>query len=288
MNTKVDAPPPQNYGQQTRDTLQAQVDLAPSLLKAEQTTRPGYTQLDLQQLQQTLFGSDGQQGLADIYARLSPQLSQVASEGATNQRTADIADVNRLGSLATEALRKANPAEFALLDQLNSQAQSDLAAGSTLTPDMQREIEQYVRQGQSARGMVSGPSSLYQEAMSLGSAGQALKDSRRRFAAGMIPINQSVLGDQFMQILGRPSTTMSSTAGVIGQGDAMASSIGPQLFQPESQLAADIANNNYQGTLAARTATAANQGSILGGMFSVLGSGLSGAAQGYFGRNRKP
>lgn len=284
MNSKVEAPPPQNYGQQTRDTLQAQIDLAPALLKAEQTTRPGYTELDLQQLNHTLFGSGGGNGLAEMYSRLTGEMSKASAASASGQREADIGDVSRLGPMAIEALRRANPAQFALLDELNSQAKGDLEAGSTLTPDMAREIEQYVRKGQSARGMVSGPSALYQEAMTLGSAGQALKDSRRRFAAGMIPINQSVLGDQFMQILGRPSTTMSATGGVLGQGSAMASGIGPQVFQPESQLAADIANNNYQGTLAARTATASNRGSIFGGALGAFGALGGGALQGWTSR----
>ena len=38
----VDAPPPRNYGQETRDTLQAQLDLAPQLFESEARFRPQY------------------------------------------------------------------------------------------------------------------------------------------------------------------------------------------------------------------------------------------------------
>ena len=36
----VDSPPPRNYGQETRDTLQAQVDLAPQLFESEAKVSP--------------------------------------------------------------------------------------------------------------------------------------------------------------------------------------------------------------------------------------------------------
>jgi len=55
--TTVEAPPPRNYGQETRDTLQAQIDLAPQIYEAEAKYRPLYTRLDMSQLEQALLGS---------------------------------------------------------------------------------------------------------------------------------------------------------------------------------------------------------------------------------------
>jgi len=47
MGTKIKAPKERNYGKETRDTLQAQVDLAGDLYAAESEYRPKYSQLDV-------------------------------------------------------------------------------------------------------------------------------------------------------------------------------------------------------------------------------------------------
>ena len=45
--TNVEAPTPRDYGSETRDTLQAQVDLAPELYAAQARFGPLYQDLDL-------------------------------------------------------------------------------------------------------------------------------------------------------------------------------------------------------------------------------------------------
>jgi len=47
MGTSVEAPTPRNYGQETRDTLQAQLDLAPQKYAAEAKYAPQYQALQL-------------------------------------------------------------------------------------------------------------------------------------------------------------------------------------------------------------------------------------------------
>lgn len=277
MSTKVAAPANRDYAQETRDNLQAQIDLSPKLLRAEQDTRPAYTALELATLDQTLTGTGGQRGIVDIYAELAPRLSAMEAEGASAQRAADIADIKRLGPEAQAALRAANPAQYALLDKLNAGALADLEAGSTMTPAMRREIEQYVRGGQAARGMGLGPVDLFTEAMTLGSAGEELLNRRRQFAAGLVGLNQSVTGDPFLQITGRPSGTVASTAGVAGQGTGIVDRLGPAIFNPESQYGADLAQGNYEGQLAARTASASSRAGLFGGLIKGVGSLAGGA-----------
>ena len=52
MGTKVKAPKERDYGKETRETLQAQVDLAPELYGAEEKFRGKYAQLDMDIAQQ--------------------------------------------------------------------------------------------------------------------------------------------------------------------------------------------------------------------------------------------
>ena len=272
MSTKVAAPPARDYGAETTSNLNAQIELSPKLLAAEQKTRPAYTELDLQTLRDSLQGTANAPGLVDLYAQISPRLQQIDTEGNTASRAADLADIKNLGPEAMAAMRAANPGQWALLDELTKQAGGDLAAGSKLTPAMQREIEQYVRKGAAARGMGVGPVDLYSEAMTMGSAGQNLLNQRRGFAAGVVDLNQRLAGDPFLQITGRSSGALSSAAGVAGQGRGIATNLGPEIFNPESQYGADIAAGNYQGQLAARTASSSGFASLLGGGLRALGS----------------
>lgn len=277
MGTKVSAPPPRNYGQETRDTLQAQIDLNPALLRSEQETRPGWTDLELQSTRDALFGTGSNRGLIALYEDIEPRLSRLSAEGQSRQRAADLADVESYGPTVQRALRAADPAKYALLDELNSQSLAELRSGSRLSSSEQREVEQYVRAGQSARGMGLGPADVYSEAMTLGSAGRELAERRKRNAMALVQMNQGVSADPYLAILGRPSSALGQSASVAGQGMSLLDSLGPRMFQPESQYGADLYEGNYQGALAARTATAANRGSMFGGLLGALGS-LGGAA----------
>ena len=99
-----------------------------------------------------------------------------------------------------------------------------------------------------------------------------VEQQRRQQAIQGIMAQQGVYGDVFQQVLGRPSQAFAMAPGAFGQAQGMAPG---QLFNPESQYAADIYGGNYQGQLAARTASGANQAALFGGGLSALG-GLGG------------
>lgn len=126
----------------------------------------------------------------DALANLVPRQLEIANRYGS--------DYNKLLSdPQTEALRQAivsgaqdfqglsssTPAADALRRTLSSQASSDLSSGSGLSPALAREIQQYVRAGQSARGLTMGSAPVSAEAFALGSRGLQLQDSRRQFAS---------------------------------------------------------------------------------------------------------
>jgi hypothetical protein len=92
------------------------------LLESEQTYRPQYTKLNLDELAQYTFGIPGEEGkpgtlgTADILAKLTPKISDIEAKANTALRTADIADIDKLGEQAKNAFRKANPEAFAALE----------------------------------------------------------------------------------------------------------------------------------------------------------------------------
>lgn len=131
-STTVQAAPPRDYAQETRDTLANQIQLAPQLYASEAQYQPLYTQLALQNAQTSLLGGNGQMGLIDLYGRINPQLSQISADSNTAQRTADIRDVENLGSRASQAFLNANPELKAQLDRATAMQNQGPGSGQTM------------------------------------------------------------------------------------------------------------------------------------------------------------
>jgi hypothetical protein len=275
------APPPRDYAKETRDTLEAQIELAPDLYAAEASQeygRPAYAQLDLQVLRDVMKGKDGEPGLLELYEKdIMPGLSRADVAGLDVSREGDIAAVERLGSRATEAFRAANPEQAALMKELNRQAQADLTAGASLPPELARELEQQVRGAQAARGMGFGMADIGQEALVKGLQAEQLQRRRQAFAQQMVGLNAATAADPFMAILGRPGVGVNQAQGVAGQGQ----SFNPgNAFNPESAYAGSLAAGNYNAKLNASIASANAKAAVAGGLMQGLGSAAGGIFQG--------
>ena len=264
MGTSVSAPEPRNYGQETRDTLQAQLDLAPQKYAAEAQFAPKYQALQLGLLQQAT------PELLRLYKeQIAPTMGEVEAAARSRSRAGDIADISALGPQARAAIKAASPEQAALADTLTAQAQSGLAAGSRLTPEQQRMVEQQTRSGLAARGLAQGPSGALQEAVRSQLSGAGMQQQRSQQAMGALGASQGVYGDVFQQVLGRPSQAFGASQGFVGQ----AGGFNPgQLFNPESQYAANLIGGNQQQQLAARTASAANSTALIGAGMSAASS----------------
>ena len=133
-STKIKAPDQVPYAQQMRDTLQAQIDLAPQLYGVEQQYRGKYAQLDVD------IAKRISPQLLDIYEATQPRLAAMDRQTLAAQREADIGAIEELGPRAMEAMRAADPAKAALMDELNEQALSDLQLGGQLNAGEQRQL----------------------------------------------------------------------------------------------------------------------------------------------------
>jgi hypothetical protein len=127
MKTSIAAPPPPpapvDPGQSSINYVRSMADpaLQQLLLESEQTYRPQYTALNLQDINQYLMGvgSEGQPGyvpgVLSQLGEVSPQISEIQAAANTQQRSADIADVANLGAQAAQAFRASNPELYAQL-----------------------------------------------------------------------------------------------------------------------------------------------------------------------------
>ena len=106
--------------------------------------------------------------------------------------------------------------------------------------------------------------------MSIKGAGNtSRKQQRQQQAMGALGASQGVYGDVFQQVLGRPSQAFAGSQGFLGQAQGFNPG---QLFNPESQYAANLIGGNQQAQLAARTASAANTTALIGAGMSAVSS----------------
>lgn len=129
-STKVEAPAPRNLAQETSETLENQIRLAPQQLDAYQRTAPGYAQTDLDILGRSLFGEGFTGTLSDINRRLTDEAAAQTRDSNTQQRAADLADVERMSPAVLAAQRAANPELFGNLSRLDSMAGEDITPGA--------------------------------------------------------------------------------------------------------------------------------------------------------------
>lgn len=241
-------PSDRNYGQETRDTLQAQIDLAPQLYDAEATYQPKYAQLEAGIWQDLLSGdaATGRRGLMDIYSNdVAPALYE-----------SEIGAVEKYGGRATAAMRNANPDQARLIDELNRQASEELRNPYAISAGERAAIEEGVLGDAALRGFGRSGLDAYNAVGALGERGRAMAADRRRFAGDVVNINASATLNPFEAILGRNTAT---AGGLLGGGVSSGMGGGPSLFNSESDYAQGMFGQQYGADAAARLATAANR-----------------------------
>lgn len=244
--------PEQDYYKQTHDTLQAQVDMAPEIFRANAVYQPLYAGLN--------YGI--YDAFAPMYAQTGRDVAPIQADTAAflnrAQRTSDIADVTKLGPQAVAAIRAANPDQAALLDTLTQQAMGELALNGKLGADEQRMIEQQSRAGFDTRGMQRSNPAVFSEVLNLEGARRQRRNEDRQFAGNVLGYQKSIYGDPFQAVLGRSNSNLAfAQAGGGAQNMGVAPQANPySIFNPESQYASSLYNNNANNDMQASVAGA--------------------------------
>jgi hypothetical protein len=310
------APAARNVGQETRDTLQAQVDLADEVYASESQFRPQYAKLDNQIMRDNLLGAGNDPGLLNLFeTQIAPRASALDATTATKQRTADISDVEALGPRAAAAFKAANPDQAALLarlneqalgtgasdieNELNRQAMSDLRLGGDISPDENRNVQQYTRGIFQQRGLTNSNPAIFAEALNRSEFSRGRLNERRAFAQGVdqysnerkgmdrsflgnvTQLNSSSTLDPFMTILGRPMTA-NQTGQAQFQNAGFSLNSGPRLFNPMNPYAQDVYDSNYNAAAGANIAGANNAAASYGAAQArngqMIGGGVAAGA----------
>jgi len=267
----VDAPPPRDYGKETRDTLMAQIELAPELFASEQKYRPQYADLE-RRMQLEQMGIDPSKGLLQAYEEdFAPSMAR--QKAATVKGDIDI--LREYGPQLLQAQRDIDPLADSLRQGIMDSASEDLAAGQGLTETEQRDLDQQILSGAADRGM-EGQGSTFADMVSQRlSANRGIKQQRLQNASAAYAMNAT---DPLFALTGRAASTPGQAMQQFGSaGFALNSS--PGIFNPESNYGGNLATQNSQAQMDARTATASNRAGMTSGLlqgFGALGGGLAG------------
>jgi len=203
-----DYPDPIDYGESAIGFLEMFLDpkFQSTYLAAERQQREQQRTLGLEDLQATVFGQDGMPGTMDILEQITPRVSEIQRTALTEQRAADITDVEALGGRAIEAMRSADPEMQRLLQQQGAMTQELYGRAGQITPQQRRQAEQQARAAYSARGRGMGEASVAAEILGREDILRRQRDEARMAGQQYFGMLQATGADPFQAILGRPGT----------------------------------------------------------------------------------
>lgn len=172
-----------------------------------------------------------------------------------------------------DAVQQLDPAYYNNRQQLGASVSSDLAAGTSLTPDEERATEQQVRGAQAARGNTYGGAAGDAEAYALGDRGQQLYNQRVQNMGMFLGLPGMAQEAQSVPPVSpdRSSAYVNPNAGYLGTQFAL------QNYQ-NALGASQLGNNNPWGTIGGAA------GGIVGGYFGgPAGASAGGTLGNYFG-----
>jgi len=261
-SSKAEAPKVPSYSSQMRSALNAQQRIAPQLLALEQQYQPQFTALNLSGLQGALFGTGDRQGYLGTLQQLAPEYRQMEAADTAALRAEEIKQLGQFAPQYVQTFRGAAGSQ-GLLSGLQQQAEQDLAAGSSLTPEETRQAQQASRAAFAGRGLGLTNRAIGSEILNQYGLGQERLQQRRQFAgqtaaqlegSGMPQYYQTMMGGGSLQNL----------MALTGQGQGLVGyNQGSNFFNPESQMAMDISAQRTQGKAAAGAANAANKSAML-------------------------
>jgi|GEM_PF-5501213 len=161
----------------------------------------------------------------EMSQKYGPLYAQLMNEMASKERAGQVADVEALAP-KLQGIRDAaeGPETTQMRKTLMAQIMGELSAGSSLTDQQNRELEQGVRSSEMARGVGLGRGAAGREAIKRALQGQRLLAQRQSKAMGLVQQEEAATPDPFSAIL---SGGTPQTAAALSSSRAATSQVNP-------------------------------------------------------------
>lgn len=255
------------------------------------------------------YGTAGFDPETGEFQGLVPMQQQAQAYLASQQRESDIADVEKYGTRATEAIREQGDIRGALSDlstyQNENLAQTGTARqmllgeairniGEGLSAREQRDVREAARIAAGTRirdlkrvvgeteAIVEGNRQRRQQnlaqAQSILGSEMGMKGQEMAMGLQRLGAEQSTAADPMMTILGRPSSAAPAAGGLAQMGMQTQQQSGPQFFNPEAGLGyiQNMATNQANMYAAQQASQGSMTAGLLGGLGSIAGGWLAG------------
>lgn len=257
---KRKVPRPPSYSQMMNANLDAQEGIQERLLNLESRYRPRYQTLQEETLTNQLYGGGENRGYIAMLSDANRALAGVQGEAARLQ-------LGTMAGLVPEARSMMlSPRAAAMQNQLMTQAEEGLAAGTGLTVQDRRIAAQIANEAMAMRGL-SGRQGVAAGVLSNYGLGLQRQDRARQFA-GNVMSQDSALQSAALQTAAAGMGAYGAGGQFMGQANAMLGQYQPQIFEPESQMGAQAQGMQYQHQMGLAMAKQQAQAN----MFNALGS----------------
>lgn len=262
MGGTPDTPDIPSAGENFAETIQAQLANQGSLRELEFLNQAGNLEI-MRRLAPGL--ANFQLGFEDQFGS---QFRAQGSEATRQNRLGDILNVQDLSPAFNQAVATSDPQTESIRAMLGGQIESELAAGAGLDDGLRREIQQGVRQAQTARGITRGNAPISEEAFAQGSAGLNLRRGRQTAAENFLRTQAATRPSALSFLTGGQSGTSGQGGSALAQLPQIGGqgAFNNQLFQ-QSQA---------QNNLRAQTEFNAAQAGQGGGFAGAAGGAMTG------------
>jgi len=269
----VQAPPVSagTYSQDIGKFVSAVSGALPQILKSEEQFRPAFQALNLQDIQNMMFGAGGQQGLLG----LSRMASQEAGQQLGAAREAELGQMAGQAPLTRGVMEGLSPEQAAVVSGFASEAERARAAAQGVTPQERRAYEQQARQGFQAAGRLGGNLGIVSEAM--GREDVLARKRAEAAAAGgrAYEAAQGFYTSPGLALLSQQPLSYQTGQGMLGLGLGGMKQGTPGLINPDTGL--NLGATERQNILGASSANAQSSATRNAAMMSA-GGAIGGAA----------
>ena len=256
----------QTYAQDMGKFIGGMGQVLPQLLTTEQRFRPELQKLNLQDVQNMMFGVGGQEGVFGL-SRLA---SQQAQEQLAASRQAELGGMAQQSPLARGVMQALSPEQAAAVQAASQEAERARVSALGVTPQEKRAYEQTAREGFQAAGRLGGNAAIFSEIM----GGEDILARKRAEAsqAGMNAYNmaQGFYSQPGLQLLSAQPLSYQTGQQTLGIGLGAIGRGTPQLINPDTGL--NLGAAERQNILQARMANAQTQAAHSSGMMGMIGS----------------
>lgn len=270
----ISAPNPGQVGSNFNQLLSQLYQSAPGQYQEQATYQPAYTDLGLQDLNEELMGNNGTSGLLANFLGTTGAAGAAQTGANANLAGGNINNIAALAPGANAAENEINPNQNALLDNLSSTANSNLALGTTLDPGSVDQTLNTVNQNWSNRGLGGTAPNELSDALQLYSGGQnllATRENQAENAAGTVASDQI---DPTMSLLTQNSTAPNIGTSLLNTGQSVSSNAGPTLYNTGDleSLMNTVYNQQAASNISQANDQAAITSQIIGGVAGMGGS----------------